>query len=399
MIYRFGQFSLDPDRYELLEAGEPRRIEPQVFDLLCCLIERRDRVVSADELIEVVWQGRIVSDASLTSRVRDARRAIGDDGKDPRWIRTVRRRGFRFVGDVDVSGQDSGPGPQSADVRPAHPSQDVHFCRSADGTRIAYAVAGAGPPLVKSANWLNHLEFDWESPVWQPFIAALGERHRLIRYDQRGTGLSTRNLEGAELDGFVDDLKAVADAAGLERFPMVAASQAVPVAIAFAVRHPERVSGMVLYGGYAVGRVFRDSGPGDVTEEAILALIRAGWGLAGSAFVNAFSSLFMPDATREQLDSFVRTQLTSIAPDEAAKLRSIVDRFMVVDLLDKVRVPVLVIHAEGDAIHPIAQGRLLASEISGARFVTLDSRNHVPLPQLEAWQRMMREIHAFLDEI
>ena len=397
MIYEFGGCRLDPDSYSFTRDGDPKHLEPQVFDLLLYLAQHPGEVIGRDRLVESVWKGLNVSDSAIGARIAAARAAVGDTGKDQRIIRTVHRRGFQLAVPVSVPGNAAEPPAEAAPA--AGNRQTVRFTRAADGASIAWAESGTGPPLLRVGHWLSHLELDWDSPVWQPLIAALGARHRLIRYDQRGTGLSTRKLDNVTLEHFVSDLEAVADAAGLERFPMIAASQASPVAIAFAARNPERVSGMVLYGGYAVGRVFRDSGPGDMTEETILALIRAGWGQAGSAFVNAFSSLFMPDATREQLDSFVRMQLASIAPDKAALLRSIVDRFMVVDLLDQIRVPTLVIHSEGDAIHPIAQGRLLASEIPGARFVTLDSRNHVPLPQLDSWQRMMREIRAFLDDI
>lgn len=402
MIYEFGGCRLDTGSYAFSRDGETLHLEPQVFDLLLVLAQHPREVVSREQLVTRVWHGLNVSDSAIGARIAAARAAVGDSGKNQRIIKTMRRRGFQLAVPVRTTGgaPEPAPEPHSAPApQPAADRQTVRFARSADGARIAYAQSGQGPPLLRVGHWLSHLELDWESPVWQPLIATLGQHFRLVRYDQRGTGLSTRNLDGAALERFVDDLEAVADACGLERFPLIAASQAVPVAIAFSVRHPERVQGMVLYGGYAVGRAFRDTGPGDMGEETVLALIRAGWGQAGSAFVSAFTSLFMPDATREQMDSFVRMQLASISPDNAARLRMTVDRLMVEDLLPQVRVPTLVIHASGDAIHPVEQGRLLAAEIPGARFVTLDSRNHVPLPHLDSWDRMMREMQDFLNEL
>jgi pimeloyl-ACP methyl ester carboxylesterase len=241
------------------------------------------------------------------------------------------------------------------------------------------------------------LELDWHSPVWRPLIETLDGRNTLYRYDQRGTGLSSRDLDGANLDVFADDLKAVADANNLDRFPIFAASQAVPVAIRFAQGYPKRISGLVLYGGYAKGRAVREAAQGDIDEETILGLIRAGWGKADSPFVNAFSTLFIPDATPAQLTSFVKMQTETISSENAALLRQIIDRFDVSEILKSVSTPTLVIHAISDAVQPVEQGRILASEIVGARYVSLESRNHVPLPQEETWTLLMHEVRLFLD--
>ncbi|HSF63940.1 MAG TPA: alpha/beta hydrolase, partial [Paracoccaceae bacterium] len=211
-----------------------------------------------------------------------------------------------------------------------------------------------------------------------------------------GTGLSERDARLEGLEDFVADLVAVADAAGLDRFSIFAASQAVAVAIAFAARFPGRVDRMVLYGGFAEGRAIRRNQPGEIDEPTALALIRSGWGQERSPFMKAFETLFVPDATAAQIDELTRLQGASALPDTAARLRSVVDRFSVVDLLDQVQAPTLVIHAHDDAIQPFAQGQKLAAGIPGARFVRLDSRNHVPLPQDPAWSRMMAELERFL---
>lgn len=387
MIYRFAECVLDTARQELRRDGAPVPVEPQVFRLLAMLAAAGGDVVSKEDLVAQVWKGLNVSDATISARINAARRAVGDDGSAQRVIRTLPKRGFQMAVAVEEEG--------AAPVCPAPAAPAIRFAAAPDGERIAFARHGQGPPLMRVGHWLSHLELDWESPVWQPLVARLGAHFTLYRYDLRGTGLSTRDAETLTLDAFAGDLLAVADAAGLERFPIFAASQAVPVAIRFAARHPERVSRMVLYGGYAVGRVFRDASPGEVDEETVLGLIRAGWGRQDSAFMNAFTALFMPDATPEQVRSFVRIQSASISAENAARLRQAVDRFVVEKDLAQVRAPVLVVHARDDAIHPLSQGQLLAARLPEADFIMLDSRNHAPLPQDPGWDRLVEAVIGF----
>jgi len=395
MIYRFATCTLDTDTHRFMRAGKPVHVEPQVFDLLRMLADSNGRLVTKDDLVETVWRGMSVSDSTISARINAARTAVGDTGAAQAIIKTVHGRGFQLIAEVGTDAAASAP---QVATNPAE-RQSIRFVPSTKGARIATAQSGSGPPLVRVGHWLSHLELDWHSPVWLPLLQALGQDNTLIRYDQRGTGLSSRDLAGADLETFVDDLERVADAHGLDRFPVFAASQAVPVAIRFAVRCPERVSGLVLYGGYAQGRALRDLAPDDIKEDTVLGLIRAGWGKADSAFMNAFSTLFMPDATPAQMDDFVKMQLVTIAPENAAELRQIVDRFDVRAQLPLLRAPTLVVHALGDAIQPIEQGRILASEIPDARFLPLDSRNHIPLPQQGSWAHMMQETGQFLENM
>jgi DNA-binding winged helix-turn-helix (wHTH) protein len=395
MIYQFVNCSIDPERHVFLRDSKPVHVEPQVFELLLALAEKQGRLVTKDELIETVWRGLSVSDATISARINSARKAVGDDGREQAIIKTVHGRGFKLIAEVN-KGQLPTKG-ASAIGRVS--TQAIRFASSSHNAKIAFAKSGEGPPLVRVGHWLTHLELDWHSSVWRPLIEALGSSHTLYRYDQRGTGLSSRGLDFADLDAFVHDLKAVADANNLRCFPIFAASQAVPVAIRFAERHPERVSGLVLYGGYAEGRAIRDASPGDIDESTLLGLIKAGWGKVDSPFVNAFSSLSLPDATSEQMDSFVKMQTETISPENAARLRQIVDRFSVKDILPSISAPTLVVHAISDAMQPIEQGRILASEIPNAKYVSLESRNHIPLPQEESWAQMMRETKLFLKSI
>ena len=223
LIFVFGDCELDLDRFELRRDGRPRPVEPQVFDLLAVLIRERHRVVQKEELLDIVWGNRFVSESALTSRIKAARQAIGDDGRTQRLIRTAHGRGYQFVAAVDEAAQpDPGVGVAAASPAPLAPPtptpQEIRFCTTADGTRLAYAISGAGPPLVKAANWLSHLAYDWESPVWRHWLAELSHRFRLVRYDERGCGLSDWDIGRFSFGDWVDDLEAVVDAAGLDRF-------------------------------------------------------------------------------------------------------------------------------------------------------------------------------------
>jgi len=396
MHYHFGDFELDLNGLELRKNGVPRPVEPQVFDLLRCLIDRRDRVVSTEELIETVWNGRIVSDAALTSRVRDARRALEDDGKDPRWIRTIRRRGFRFVGDVQTdSVQDRPQAEDKTDALP--PDQEIRFCTSADGTRIAYALAGSGPPLLKAANWLNHLEFDWESPVWRHFFKNLTDRCHLVRYDARGNGLSSWEVTDFSLERQVEDLEAVVEAAGLVRFPLLGLSQGCAKAVAYAARHPERVSKLILVGGYARGWQHRDDPRSVEIGEARCTLIRTGWGEENRAVREMLTTVYMPDAPQESRSWFTELQKRTTTAENAEKILRSHGEVDIRDLLPKVKAPTLVLHSRNEVGVPYSEGQELAAGIPGSRFATLDTTNHV-LPATDpAWERCMRLIHGFLN--
>ncbi len=400
MKYRFGQCELDIDRHELRVGGDPRAIEPQVFDLLRHMAENSGRLISRDELIEAVWGGRIVSDAAISSRINAARQAVGDDGSRQAVIKTVPRRGFRFLAAVETleAGANTAAGanaePPEAAGGAAQAHQKVRFCQSRDGTRIAYATTGSGPPLVRAGHWLTHLEHDWHSPVWRPVLDEFGRNFAVTRYDQRGNGLSDWSVGKFELGLFVDDLAAVVDAAGLERFTLYGTSQGAPVAIAYAVRHPDRVRRLVLHGGYVRGRLLRSAAERE-DAEALLTLMRHGWGKQGSPFIKAFTTMFIPDATLEQTQSVVDLQSKSTSPENAVRLRTAFDRIDVADLLGEVTTPTLVIHAHNDAIHPLDQGRDLAAGISGAEFVLLESANHIILPRESAWARLFEAIGDF----
>jgi pimeloyl-ACP methyl ester carboxylesterase/DNA-binding winged helix-turn-helix (wHTH) protein len=392
MAYRFGSCELRPQSRELLVDGQPRSVEPQVFDLLCLLAREADRVISHDELIAEIWGGRIVSDSAISARISAARTAIGDDGASQRYIRTFPRRGFRFVCAVDEAGAEKNGGSELT----ATVEQQVHFARSADGTRIAYAETGSGYPLVKAGHWLTHLEYDWHSPIWRPLLDQLSRDFRVVRYDQRGNGLSDWDPPEYSLERFVDDLAAVVDAAALKRFALYGTSQGAAVAIAYACRFPERVSHLILQGGYEAGRLVRSSASERSEGEALVTLMRHGWGKPESAFLKMFSAMFIPDGTKEEIDALAELQRMTTTAENALRIREAVDRFDVRHLLANVAAPTLVLHARNDSVHPLDQGRKLAAGIRDPRFVMLESANHVTLPRELAWDVMLPAVRDFV---
>jgi pimeloyl-ACP methyl ester carboxylesterase/DNA-binding CsgD family transcriptional regulator len=274
---------------------------------------------------------------------------------------------------------------------------ELRFVTAGDGVRLAYARQGDGPPLVRAAHWLSHLEFDWESPVWHEFLTELGRGRTLIRYDERGTGLSDRDVADLSFEAMVSDLGAVVDALGLERFDLLGMSQGAAISIAYAVRHPERVRSLVLCGGYARGHAHRDRTPEQREDaELLLRLIRAGWGTQNPKFRRVFATMFFPDGSAEQFDAFDALQRVSASPDVAYRLRRMFDEIDVTHLCPRLEAPTLVLHVRDDGVVPLDEGRLLASLIPGARFVPLEGRNHILIPGGPAASRFFDEVRAFL---
>ena len=275
--------------------------------------------------------------------------------------------------------------------------QEIQFCVTPDGVQLAYARTGTGPPLVKTGNWMTHLEFDFESPIWRGLYSELSRDRTLIRYDARGNGLSDREIEDVSFEVFVSDLESVVEAAGLERFALLGISQGCAVSIAYAVRHPERVTQLVLFGGYPVGWAKRARSAAEREQgAAMLTLMRLGWGQKNPAFRQLFTSQFIPGASKGQTDWFNELQRISTSPEDAVRNLVANGDTDVTALLGQVSVPTLVMHARDDARVPFDQGRRLAAGIPGARFVSLPSRNHLILEDEPAFPRFLQEIRAFL---
>ncbi len=275
--------------------------------------------------------------------------------------------------------------------------QQLRFARSHDGVRLAYAASGSGPPVVKAATWLSHLEYDWDSPVWSHLLRELSGQCTFVRYDERGCGLSDWAVEDLSFDSWVSDLETVVDAVGLERFALLGVSQGASIAIAYAVRHPERVTHLVLHGGYARGRLVRSDTPQQREEAEMMAkLVELGWGKADPSFRQFFTSQFIPGGTPEQHQWFNELERISTSPSNAVRFMRVFADIDVTALLPQVSCPTLVLHSKRDVRVPFDEGWLLATAIPGAQFVPIDSGNHLLLESEPGWQRWIDEVRAFL---
>jgi pimeloyl-ACP methyl ester carboxylesterase/DNA-binding CsgD family transcriptional regulator len=288
--------------------------------------------------------------------------------------------------------------PQSAASGHQKAKQRVYFTNSFDGTRIAFAVAGDGPPLVKAANYMSHVEYDWDSPVWNHWLRELAREHTLICADERGSGLSDWDVKDVSFEAWVRDLEAVVDAIGLNRFPLFAMSQAGAVAVAYAARYPDKVSRLILHGAYTRGWLNRNLTDVQIEEEKLMiSLMRVGWGRENPAFRQVFAMQLFPDATPEELRALEQQMRISVSPENAVRLESEMHRIDVRHLAPQVKCPTLVLHSREDEGVPFEEGRLLASLIPKAQFVPLESKNHLLTEHEPAWKKFQAALRGFLD--
>jgi DNA-binding winged helix-turn-helix (wHTH) protein/pimeloyl-ACP methyl ester carboxylesterase len=386
----FDRFILDLQRCTLLCEQEEIRLRPRSFDVLRYLAEHAGRVVYKEELIQAIWPSVSVTDDSLVQCIRDVRQALSDTPH--RIIRTVPRRGYLFA--AEVSSEVLASGVSSDHAR----DQEITFCRTPDGVNIAVAASGRGKPLIFHSTWLNHIEYEWQHPVRAPLLHFLANRFRLIRFDVRGVGLSDRDAADISFEGFGRDLETVSGALDLRRPALIGIAPGAPIAIAHAVRHPEGVSKLVLHGAYALGRNRRQSPQQREMADALIALMQQGWGDEHSAFMRMFSTRYLPSGSPEQITLMARLALLSTSHKTALKVMIESCEIDVLDLLPQVSVPTLVLHCQHDSVVPFDEGRRVAMSIPNARFVSLESENHIPLPGEPAWAKFTSELVAFLSD-
>jgi DNA-binding winged helix-turn-helix (wHTH) protein/pimeloyl-ACP methyl ester carboxylesterase len=405
--YIFDNYSLDPDRRELRCGQNVVPVEPQVFDILLHLVRNRDCVVSSDDLIGAIWNGRFVSGSTVSSRLAAARRAISDTGEKQRLIATLPRRGHRFVGSVreePTQNKESARNPQARTERSQPQNQNairkqaITFCKTKDGFNLAVSSVGKGPVLVRTTHWLSHVEYDWQSSITAPFLHSLASFSRLVRYDGRGVGLSDRNISVIAPETLQIDLETVVDALELQRFALLGTSQGAAIAFRYAAKHPERVSKIIVHGSYVLGRNRRGTSIDTEESQMMISMMRRGWGDENSAFMRAFVTLFLPNGTPEQIKAYADLQRFATSAENAVKIRMLIDETDVRDVLPKVQTPTLVFHSRYDNVVPFEQGRLVAASVPRAKFAPLESSNHVLLTHEPAFANFIYIMKGFLTD-
>jgi pimeloyl-ACP methyl ester carboxylesterase/DNA-binding winged helix-turn-helix (wHTH) protein len=396
--YEFAGFELDVAERRLLRDGAEVELAPKAFDTLRLLVENAGHLMTKEELSRRLWPDSVVEENNLNKNISVLRKALGQSASSESYIETVPRAGYRFV--VKVKELNAPPVPAARPaVHPAAspPRQEIRFCTTQDAVRIAYARVGSGTPLVKAANWLNHLDFEWESPLWQHWINELTQHHTFIRYDERGNGLSDWEVADISFEAWVHDLEAVVQGSGIERFALFGLSQGGAVAIAYAARHPERVSHLILCGAYSRGFNHRQRPEALAARHALETLVRLDWGKNNPAFSAMFTSLYISEnASLEQQRWLNDLQRVSTTPENAARIMEACDGINVRDLLPAVSVPTIVFHCDRDRVVPPEEGRIIAAEIPNAKFAPLSSTNHLLLAEEPAWGVFLEELGRFV---
>ncbi len=394
----FGSYSLDVLERRFRRDDEDLRLRGKVFDCLHVLVTSAGRLVRKDELMEAVWVDATVEPNSVDRCISELRRVLGDDAG---MIETVPRQGYRMNADVRREGE--GNGLSGSDGRALDDDLEppaTQFHTTSDGVRLAYAMAGEGPPLVRSIDWISHIGFEWKNASARSWLATIMRHNLLVRYDQRGSGLSDWNVDDFSLERAVADLEELVDGLGLGEISLLGSCQGGAVAAVYAARHSERVTRLILNGAFASGW----PAPGDIVEEqfqAMLAMVRHGWGKGNPAFRQMWTTLFMPDAGPAEMDWMNELQRITASPDNAVRMLSEFPKINILDVLPKVSCPTLVLHTLDDAAVPIHEARLIASRIPGARLVELPGRNHQLRPTDAGWPIYEKEFRRFLawDEV
>jgi len=385
----FDRYRFEPLTARLWAGASEVKLTPKAAAVLAVLVRRAGDPVSKEELFAEVWERRVVSDDALTTTIQELRKALGDDAKQPRFIRTRHRSGYQFI--AGLSGSASAIAPDAAPIRNAM-HQRIAFVRSKDDTNIAYALSGEGPPLVRAGTWLTHAQYDWECPIWAHWLHFLSSRNTLVRYDPRGCGLSQADVGAITLDDWVDDLEAVVDRLGLESFPLFGMSQGAAVAAEYAIRHPQRVSQLILYSPVVTGW---GRGTSELARrwQLMQQLVGTGWGDANMAFPSMFAHLFLPESPADNRQWYAELQRKSASKEVAVRFMEVLSGVQIFRRLKQIAVPTLVIRIAHDEVVDPRSVIGIAGEIPGSQFESIDSRNHILLEHEPGWHQF-KEIMA-----
>jgi pimeloyl-ACP methyl ester carboxylesterase/DNA-binding winged helix-turn-helix (wHTH) protein len=395
LVYQFGPFQLDVTERRLLEDGEPVSLRSKVFDTLALLVQNHGRLLRKDEIMQKIWPDAVVEENNLDHNISRLRRLLGEGRNGHKYIETVPRQGYRFVSEVKPISQPALHKVQPLPDYGESPSLEVKFFTTSDGVRIAYTLSGDGPPLVRAIDWLNHLDFEWKNPFQRQWLTRIMRHHTVLRYDQRGTGLSDWNIKDFTFERTVQDLEELIEACGIDHFVLQGGCQGGTAAMAYAARHPERVTRLILVGAFARGWPTPENMANEQFQ-ALLTLTRLGWGRDNPAFRQLWTTLFMPDATPAEMDWMNELQRVTTSPENASRMMSEFPKANILDQLPRIECPSLVMHSRDDAVVSVQESRLIASRIRGSRFVELPSRNHQISPGDPAWSQYVDEFGKFL---
>ena len=386
----FDHYRFEPRTSRLWADNDEIRLTPKAAALLAVLVARAGTPVSKHELFATVWSDRIVSDDALTTCIQELRRALGDDARNPRYIQTRHRSGYQFVGTLA-----GGPIPAathavdtigSARVDSRALEQRIAFASASDRTNIAYAWSGEGPPLVRAGTWLTHVQHDWDSPVWAHWLRFMSSRHTLVRYDPRGCGLSQADVGSITFDAWVGDLEAVVDRLELESFPLFGMSQGAAVAAEYAIRHPHRVTQLLLYAPAVTG--WRGSASELARRwQSMEQLVLSGWGEPNMAFPSMFAHLFLPESPPETRHWYAELQRKSASKEVAGRFMNVIAELRLFPRLKQIRVPTVVFQIAREQVLKPSSAIGIAGTIPGSRFVSIDSSNHILLEDEPGWRQ------------